>query len=82
MAEDAIESRLIVPAFVEVFKDMYELRLTKAVEVRHNGIQLADHILLLIRRKGAALYSNGFSPLVIAMVRTRETAREMNYTLP
>ena len=64
MAEDTLQPRLIVPAFVKGFVDMNHLRLLETIEMRNHGIQLLNLFLLFVGRERSAPYTAlGLDPL-------------------
>src|SRR5579875_1323580 len=72
----------VIPAFVESFEDVRELRFGEAVEMRDDGVELVDHVLLFIFRKRPAFDADRFGPLAVPLVRAREPAGKRDRSLP
>ena len=62
MLQYAIKPRLVVPALVKGLVNMDNLRLAESVKMGNHGIQLVNHIFLLIDRKGSTLNTDCIRP--------------------
>ena len=82
MPQYAVKPCLVVPALVKGLKDVDKLQLVESIKVGNYGIQLMNHILLLIIHKGSILYTNRIRPSGKTLVGTRKTPRELHDALP
>src|SRR4051794_32787508 len=78
VSEDGLEPRLITPTFMEGLKNVRELVGAEAVEMRHNRIQLVDHILFFDRIDGPPFDANCISPFGEPLVGSCEAAAKNN----
>jgi hypothetical protein len=69
MPQDSVEPLLAVPAFMECLKYMHELPFGEPVDVRHDCVELGDHILLFPVMERTALDTDSFGPGREAVVR-------------
>ena len=82
MAAHTVEALLVVPTFVEGLEDMNELGLAQAVEMGDHGVELVDHVLLLIGRKRTALDAYCFRPVDKPLVRAGKPPPDFHSALP
>ena len=73
--EHFVESRLVIPSFVESLKDMAELRLVEAIEMRHNGVKFMDFVLPVLCFELSVLAACGLCPVGEAVIGTGEATR-------
>jgi hypothetical protein len=79
MFAHSFQSRLVIPAFVEGFKDMPKLFFGEPVEARHDRIEFGNHVLLLAVLKRATLNADGLRPGREPLVRARQPTGERDH---
>src|SRR5579875_3490463 len=72
----------VVPAFVESFEDVRELRLGEAVEMRDDGVEFVDHVLLFVVRERTAFHADRFGPFAEPLIGARQAGAKRYHPLP
>ena len=82
MPEDGVETIPEVPTLMKSLEDVDELCLGQAVEVRHDRIQLVDHVVLLVRLEWPTLDTDGIGPGPEAFVGASQPPRKSDHAPP